>query len=185
MSFAARAVEMRESVALVWIEPTPEDDEVEAVLQVWSSLQTDSAVRAVAVLSRAEHFSFSIPTEESLPGPRLIGPKAAGLLKPFGVGLRGKVFDFGLQLLADADVSIATVDVLLADTSSDRGHLAQHAALLRGLLPVGEVSRLALLGARGAINAHRSVALGLVDAIVDVGDVESVIINRLRALSGF
>lgn len=184
MSLAVRSIEVRDSVALVWIEPTPEDGQLAVVARVWSSIQSDTDVRAVAVLSCADHFSSAATRAQSRGGPTLIGPKAMGLMKPFGVGLRGNVFDFGLQLLADADVSIATSDVLLADTSADRGHLAQHAALLNGLLPMGEVTRLALLGSRGAMTAQRSVTLGLVDALVDAADYESVLIRRLRALSG-
>ena len=113
-----------------------------------------------------------------------IAPKSSGLLKPFGVGLRGDVFDYALQLVGEADTVVAARDIRIADTTVRRGNHAVHAAWLRGSLPEGEINRLALLGPSSAITATRAAQLGLVDEIVDVDALEAALVRRLRRFSG-
>jgi enoyl-CoA hydratase/carnithine racemase len=117
-------------------------------------------------------------------GQVTIAPKSSGLLKPFGVGLHGNVFDYALQLIGEADTVVAVGDTRIADTTLRRGITSAHAAWLRGSLPDEEINRLTLLGPSGAITATRALELGLVDEIVGVDALEGALVRRLLRFSG-
>jgi acetyl-CoA C-acetyltransferase len=180
MSLAIDAVESDNGMALVRVVPRPDVADLLDVCACWVALQADPDVQAVAVLSASDDFSFGVMTDQEV----VIAPKRVGLLKPFGVGLRGDVYDCGLQLVADADVVIGTDDVLIGDTSVRRGAQARHAAWLHGLLPDTEIARLALLGVTSPMTAARAAKLGLLEAVVEPSALEASLVDRLRRLSG-
>jgi enoyl-CoA hydratase/carnithine racemase len=175
MSLAIDAVTSVDGIAIVRVVPQPDIDALVDVAACWVALEADTSVRAVAVLSSTDDFSFGVKPDVGV----TIAPKRVGLLKPFGVGLCGEVYDFGLQLVADADVVIATHDVLIGDTSMHRGVSARHAPWLQGLVPDLEVERLALLGAASPMTADRAVALGLLEEVVDRSELEYTLVRRL------
>jgi len=181
MSFGVDAVDQIHGIAMVRLHPRPDLNELGGVIACWHSLQADPGIRAVGVLSVSDDFSAAVIADED--DPVTIAPKSSGLLKPFGVGLRGGVFDYALQLVGDADTVIATSDARIADTNVRRGRPAVHAAWLFGSLPEGEINRLALLGSASAITAMRAAELGLVDEIVGVDALEPVLVRRLLRFS--
>jgi hypothetical protein len=182
MSIGIDAVDQAGGVAIVRVHSRSDSTELGAVISCWRSLQSDPAIRAVGVVSVSDDFSAAIGPEA---GDQVtIAPKSSGLLKPFGVGLRGGVFDYALQLVGEADTVVATSDTRIADTSVRRGLPAVHAAWLRGSLPEGEINRLALLGPSSAITATRAAELGLIDEIVGVDALEAALVRRLLRFSG-
>ncbi len=182
MSLCIDAVDHVDAIAVVRVLPCVDATELGGVIACWRALQDDPAVGAVAVLTSSEDFSSALPTDD--PDVVTIGPKSVGLVKPFGLGLRGDVFDYGLQLLGEADTVIVGGDTRIADTSIDNGRPAVHASRLSGSLPDAEINRLALLGLPGAMTAARAVELGLVDEIVVPSDLETRLMQRLLPLVG-
>lgn len=169
-----------DGVLLVHVMPTRDTRGLGKLLGLWCELRSEPTVQAVGLLSDDRHFSAAVGIDAECGDATLIGPKRHGLLQPFGVALRGDVFDFGLQLVADADVVIASRDVLLVDSSVRRGRPATHATTLNALLPTSELSRLALLGADGAMTAERAAELGAVSSIADVEDLRTALTSSLR-----
>jgi enoyl-CoA hydratase/carnithine racemase len=100
------------------------------------------------------------------------------------LGLRGDVFDYGLQLLGEADTVVVAGDTRIADTSVGSGLPAVHAGRLSGSLPDAEINRLALLGASSAMTAARALELGLADEIVEVSNLEIRLVQRLLRYTG-
>lgn len=182
MSLRVTSVDVVDGLALVHVAPSLDPSDLLAFPSVWDRMQQDPNVRAVAALPSGDDFATEAVGDGS--NDLQIRPKRCGLLKPFGVGLTGWVCDHGLQLLADADVSVATGDARIADTSATRGFAAAHAAELKGLIPDSEVRRLALLGAAGGMSAQRASDLGLIDAVVGNGDLERELRLRLERLLG-
>jgi enoyl-CoA hydratase/carnithine racemase len=181
MSVGIDAVDQLEGIAIVRLHARPDPCELADVVACWRSLQADRAVRAVAVVSIGENFSAAVLTDAG--DPMTIAPKSSGLLKPFGVALRGEVFDYALQLVGDADTVIATSDARIGDTNVRRGVRSVHAAWLIGSLPDAEINRLALLGPSNAMTALRAAELGLVDEIVDLDALEGALVRRLVRFS--
>jgi hypothetical protein len=182
MSIAIKSVRMVGVVAVVHVLPQSSSEALAAVDACFVALQEDLATRAVAVVSDAEDFSAeSTPPSTDAP---TISPKTLGLVKPFGVGLRGRVFDYGLRLVAEADVVVATDDVRLVDASLRQGHEAVHAGWLSAMLPSTEVARLALLGVVDGLTVVRATELGIVDEVVDPTMIEPILVDRLGRLCG-
>jgi enoyl-CoA hydratase/carnithine racemase len=180
MSLAIDTVTSVDGIAIVRVVPRPDTEALVDVGACWVALEADTSVRAVAVLSATDDFSYGVKPDIGT----IIAPKSVGLLKPFGVGLCGEVYDFGLQLVAEADVVIATRDVLIGDTSMHRGVRARHAPWLQGLVPELEVKRLALLGIASPMTTDRAVALGLLEEVVDRSELECTLVRRLWRRSG-
>lgn len=180
MSLVVKEVAVQGGIAVVRTAPCTDLQGVVELQRLWRSLQDDGAVSGVAVVGVDALFSAAALEETT--EPIVVAPKLLGLLKPFGVGLRGDVFDFGLQLVADADVVLATNDVLFADTGVERGQPAQSAPLLAPVLSQGEILRLSLLGRLGALSAQRALSLGMVDDVVDEADLLDSLLERVSAL---
>jgi enoyl-CoA hydratase/carnithine racemase len=181
MSVGIDAVDQLDGIAIVRLHARPDLSELTGVITCWRSLQADPSVRAVGVLSVSDDFSAGVVADAS--DQLTIAPKSSGLLKPFGVGLCGDVFDYALQLVGEADTVIATSDARIAETTMSHG-LPVHAAWLRGSLPDMEINRLALLGSASALTATRAAELGLVDEIVGVDALEAALVRRLLRFSG-
>jgi hypothetical protein len=182
MSVGLDAVDQLDGISIVRLHSRPDPSELAGVTACWRRLQADPAVRAVAVLSVSKDFGAAVITDAG--DPVTIAPKSSGLLKPFGVGLRGDVFDFALQLVGDADTVVATSDARIGESTIPRGLPSIHAAWLRGSLPETEINRLALLGPSNALTATRAADLGLVDEIVSVDELEATLVRRLLRFSG-
>jgi hypothetical protein len=180
MSLGIDAVRKINGIAIVGVVPRPDRDRLGLFVDCWRALQLDQEVEAVAVISVGKNLSDALPTRED--DLITIAPKSVGLLKPFGVGLRGQVCDYALQLVGEADVVVATEGVRISDTNVGAGIPAVNVRWLRGSLPDAEISRLSLLP--GALAATRAAELGLVDEVVASADLEAAVTRRLRRFVG-
>ena len=134
-------------------------------------------------MSVSEDFGAAVVADAG--DPVTIAPKSSGLLKPFGVGLRGDVFDYALQLVGEADTVVATSDI--AYRRHDRASRSSVRFMPRGCVDRFRRRRsigLALLGPSSAMTATRAAELGLVDEIVDVDALEAALVRRLLRFSG-
>ncbi len=103
----------------------------ERLRSLWSVFELDAGVDVVTVEAIGIPVAPS-PAEvrsPTVPGPS-IGPRSCGLLKPLVVGLTGDAANETLEVVADADIVIATRQVELFDTSVDGGQVAAHAVYL-------------------------------------------------------
>jgi hypothetical protein len=182
MSVGIDAVDQAGAIAIVRLRSRSDSTELDDVISCWRSLQSDPAIRAVGVVSVTDDFGVARGSDAG--DEVMIAPKSSGLLKPFGIGLHGHVFDYALQLMGEADTVVATSDTRIADTTIRRGLTSAHAAWLRGSLPAGEINRLALLGPSSALTATRALELGLVDEIVGLDALEATLVRRLLRFSG-
>jgi len=141
----------------------------ERLRSLWSVFELDAGVDVVTVEAIGIPVAPS-PAEvrsPTVPGPS-IGPRSCGLLKPLVVGLTGDAANETLEVVADADIVIATRQVELFDTSVDGGQVAAHAVYLWTRFPTHNVTRMALLGRHGALTAERALQLGIVTEIVEL-----------------
>lgn len=98
MSVGIDSVDQLDGIAIVRLHARPDPCELADVVACRRSLQADPAVRAVAVVSVSENFSAAVLTDAG--DPMTIAPKSSGLLKPFGVGLRGSLPEAEINRLA-------------------------------------------------------------------------------------
>jgi hypothetical protein len=156
-------------------------------VSVWPILQLDSDVASVAVMGSGTDFNRSTRADDLFTGSAgrlgFVGPKSNGLLKPCGLALTGESFDQTIDLLIEADVVLVADDVRIGDSSGDLGIQSSFAPLLNELVPTGEISRMGLLGSRGAMTAERAVTFGLAQAIVDRRFLRTELEARLRHLA--
>lgn len=150
----------------------------------WPLLQLDDDVIGVIVLARPTRGEREPPLRGEA-GDRIcrIGPKTNGLLKPIGVAVAGPIRDDALQLVAEADVVVATPESSFGDTSAAQGALAVHAFALGNQLPRWEVTRMALGGEKaGVMSSQRAAQLKLVDVVVPSSRLEAELADRITRL---
>jgi len=154
-----------------------------AVLRsAWSRLEQSSRVKAVKVIasSAGQHCPVLFPRDEDRGS---LGPKTNGLLKPFGVAIRGPARNAILELIAEADVVVATADASFADSSMFHGLTPVHSINLKKMLPDSEVSRIALLGDKQPMSSARALELHLIDALATEDELEPELDRRLKRLA--
>jgi E-phenylitaconyl-CoA hydratase len=96
-----------------------------------------------------------------------INPLRHELWTPFVVAVNGVCTGVGLQLLADADVVVASANAWFLDTHVSVGQVSALEPI--GLVPrigLGQVLKMCLLGKNGRIPATEALRIGLVDEVV-------------------
>jgi enoyl-CoA hydratase/carnithine racemase len=157
----------------------------------WKGLRTNEDVRCVVLTGAGEKaFCTGIDRAESIdqyledptavqgtgrvtspfmyddPGDSL-NPKANDLWKPVIAAINGMACGGALYMLGEADIIIAAEHATFFDPHVTYGMVAGfESAHLMQKLPLGEVLRVALLGARERMSAERAHQLGLVSEIV-------------------
>jgi enoyl-CoA hydratase/carnithine racemase len=168
-------------IALVTLGPQWNPTEGASELRsIWRQLAEDPSVEAVIAIASSAGQECE-PTAAGSEHRETVGPKTNGLLKPFGVGVRGTVRNEALELVGEADVVVATPDATFADTSVARGMHPVHALALRAFLPRFEILRIALLGGKAPMSCERALQLKLVSVVVSDDELEAEVRRRVKA----
>jgi enoyl-CoA hydratase/carnithine racemase len=147
---------------------------------IWRQFAGDPSVKGVITIASSAGEDCE-PTTSGSGHRETVGPKTNGLLKPFGVGVRGVVRNEVLQLVGEADVVVATPEATFADTSVASGMLPIHAMALKALLPPQEMLRIALLGEKAPMSCDRALQLELVSVVVPDDELEAEVRRRVKA----
>jgi enoyl-CoA hydratase/carnithine racemase len=165
--------------------------------QVWTSLRTNDAVRAVVLTGAGDQaFCSGIDREESIqrgylerrplegrsgqvstpfmyndPGSN-INPKQNDMWKPVVAAVNGMACGGALYMLGEADIIVAVEHATFFDPHVTYGMVAGFESMhLLQKLPLGETLRVALLGANERMSAQRAHQLGLVSEIVPAAEL--------------
>jgi enoyl-CoA hydratase/carnithine racemase len=149
---------------------------------VWKRLRTDDSVRC-AVLTAAGDRAFCtgvdrarVPEDEASfdydpfsyddPGEDL-GPKSCGLWKPVIGAVNGMACGGAFYMLGECDFLIAAETATFFDPHTTAGMAAVYEPILMvQRMPLGEISRLSLLGSHERMSATRAHQVGLVSEVV-------------------
>jgi enoyl-CoA hydratase/carnithine racemase len=165
--------------------------------QVWTSLRTNDAVRAVVLTGAGDKaFCTGIDRQEAIqegyiekkatpsksgrvstpfmyndPGEN-INPKQNDLWKPVIAAVNGMACAGALYMLGEADIVIAAEHATFFDPHVTYGMVAGFESVhLFQKLPLGETLRVALLGANERMSAARAHQLGLVSEVAPLAEL--------------
>jgi enoyl-CoA hydratase/carnithine racemase len=158
--------------------------------QVWQSLRTNDAVRAVVLtgagdrafctgIDRSEvpaseaEYKFDPYTYED-PG-RVIGPRSQGLWKPVIAAVNGMACGGAFYLLGESDFIIASETATFFDPHVTYGMPAVFEPnLMASRMPFGDLMRMTLMGTHERISARKAEMMGMVTQVVAPGDLLAV-----------
>ena len=172
-----------DGIASLFLGPNWSPPEGTAILRsIWPRLQRLPEVKAVSVVASSSglHCAQLFPRDEDRGS---CGPKSNGLLKPFGIAIKGSARNAILELIAEADVGVATHDATFADTSMFQGLTPEHSIALKKVLPDLEVTRISLIGERDPMSSARALELHLIEAVVSDDQLEPELNRRLAWLA--
>jgi enoyl-CoA hydratase/carnithine racemase len=141
-------------------------------MQLWAKLGADPRVLSTAAVVRLG----AAPELDLSP----IGPKAAGMVRPFVLGLDGYIVGSIYELVEQADAVIATNTSKCGPPDVAIAALDTHAVRR---LPLQELARLALLQEEGAMSVRRARQLGFVDEVVTPEELEIATIRRAQEMT--
>jgi enoyl-CoA hydratase/carnithine racemase len=165
------------------------------VRDVWRSLRTNDDIRC-AVLTGAGERAFCVGVDRNAddtyvvfekdtfygtsnnfmyddPGDDL-GPKANDLWKPVICAVNGMACGGAFYMIAEADIVIAADHATFFDPHVTYGQAAVYEPIkLLQHISLGNVLRMALLGARERISAQTAEQIGLVTQVVPMADLEA------------
>jgi enoyl-CoA hydratase/carnithine racemase len=170
--------------------------------QVWGSLRFNDDVRAVVLTGAGDKaFCTGVDRGELRPdwgdsgpgritggdnelkvaGPfmyddpgRYLGPRACDLWKPVIVAVNGMACGGAFFMLGEADIIIASEHATFFDPHVSYGMPSTFESMhMLQRLPIGEISRLALLGNAERMSAERAREIGLVSEVVPGADLRS------------
>jgi enoyl-CoA hydratase/carnithine racemase len=163
------------------------------VRDVWRSLRTNDDVRC-AVLTGAGERAFCVGVDRNAsdtyivfekrtlygtsnnymyddPG-RDLGPKANDLWKPIICAVNGMACGGAFYMLAECDIIIAAEHATFFDPHVTYGQAAVYEPImLRQYVSLGNVLRMALLGARERVSAQTALQIGLVTQVVPAAEL--------------
>lgn len=103
---------------------------------------------------------------------RFLGPKANDLWKPVICAVNGMACGGAFYMIAESDIVIAAEHATFFDPHVTYGQAAVYEPmLLRQHISLGNVLRMALLGAHERIGAQTALQIGLVTDVVAAGDL--------------
>ena len=195
MEFDTLEYEESEGVAVVTLNRPEKHNAFNETMQrelreVWRSLRTNDAVRAV-VLTGAGERAFctgidrsEVPTSDAEyyfdpytyedPG-RTIGPRSQGLWKPVVAAVNGMACGGGFYLLGESDFLIASENATFFDPHVTYGMPAVfEPTLMASRMPFGDLMRMTLMGTHERISARRAEMLGMVTQVVPAGELLDV-----------
>ena len=113
-----------------------------------------------------------------------INPLRNGLWTPLVVAVNGVCTGAGLQFVGDADVVVASTNATFLDTHVSVGQVsALEPVALVPRIGMGRVLKMCLLGENGRISAEEAHRIGLVDELVDPGDLTDRSLQLARQLT--
>ena len=193
--------EQRDGVAIVTLNRPQVHNAFNAAMQhelrhVWSTLRTNDDVRAVILTGAGEKaFCTGIDRSESIEGfladpdgqrragrvstPFMfndpgsdINPKQNDLWKPVIAAVNGMACGGALYMLGESDIIIAAEHATFFDPHVSYGMVAGFETVhLLQKLPLGEMLRIALLGAHERMSAARAHQVGLGSEVVPAGEL--------------
>jgi enoyl-CoA hydratase/carnithine racemase len=163
------------------------------VKDLWRSLRVDDDVRC-AVLTGAGERAFCVGIDRNAddtyvvfekstlygtsnnymyddPG-RDLGPKANDLWKPVVCAVNGMACGGAFYMIAESDIVVAADHATFFDPHVTYGQAAVYEPMmLRQYISLGNVLRMALLGARERVSAQTALQIGLVTEVVPGADL--------------
>jgi enoyl-CoA hydratase/carnithine racemase len=161
----------------------------------WRALRADDSVRAIVLtgagdrafctgLDRTAVTPGDVPDDAPIgfrgltpmhfddPG-ELISPKTSGdLWKPIVAAVNGMACGGAFYLLAECDILIAAESATFFDPHTTYGMAAVYEPMMMlQRMPLGEVLRMALLGAHERMSAGRAHEIGMVQEVVPAADL--------------
>jgi enoyl-CoA hydratase/carnithine racemase len=163
------------------------------VKDVWRSLRANDDVRCV-VLSGAGERAFCVGIDRNAPDTYVVfekstlygtsnnymyddpgkdlGPKTNDLWKPVICAVNGMACGGAFYMIAESDIVIAADHATFFDPHVTYGQAAVYEPImLRQQISLGNVLRMALLGARERISAQTALQIGLVTQVVPAGEL--------------
>jgi enoyl-CoA hydratase/carnithine racemase len=163
------------------------------VRDMWRSLRVNDDVRAVVLTGAGERAfcvgidrkgddTYVVFQQSTLYGTsnnymyddpgRDLGPKANDLWKPVICAVNGMACGGAFYMIAEADIIIAAEHATFFDPHVTYGQAAVYEPMmLRQYISLGNVLRMALLGARERISAQTALQMGLVTEVVPADEL--------------
>lgn len=152
----------------------------------WTHIRNSDTVRCVVLTAAGDRAFCSGVERDSIadeppydpmtyqdPGQRL-GPRANECWKPVIVAVNGMACGGAFYLIGEADFIIAADHATFFDPHITFGMAPVfETAQLLDRMPIGELSRMMLLGSHERISAQRAHAIGLVSEVVPVSELLS------------
>jgi enoyl-CoA hydratase/carnithine racemase len=161
----------------------------------WRSLRANDDVRC-AVLTGAGERAFCVGIDRNAPETYIVfdqntlygtsnnymyddpgrdlGPKANDLWKPVICAVNGLACGGAFYMIAESDIVIAAEHATFFDPHVTYGQAAVYEPImLRQYLSLGNVLRMALLGARERVSAQTALQIGLVTEVVPLAELAS------------
>jgi E-phenylitaconyl-CoA hydratase len=154
---------------------------------IWADVRTDDDVRAVIVTGTGErHFCTGADVKEvaesgtttssaqSVRTAIVWSPLQNDVWKPVICAVNGLVAGGGLHFVADADIVVAAETATFMDTHVSVGQVGAVENIgLAHRMPLGAVLRMTLMGRSYRMPAARAYALGLVDEVVPLAELDT------------
>ncbi len=152
----------------------------EEVGELWRRVREDDQIRAVVLRAAGDRaFCTGLDVRDGPwwtgvnvwsqqdPGAKL-GPKQQGVWKPVIAAVHGMAAGGAMYFLNEADLIICSEDAEFFDPHADGGIVSalEPVGMLHRGVPLGDVLRWALAGARERIGAQTALRLGLVTEVV-------------------
>ena len=161
----------------------------EGLLETWASLVDDHVVRSIVVTGvgdRAFCTGMDLKAFAERGGPRPVKADVHEELRVTPLAVNGVCTGAGLHFIADADVVLASANATFLDTHVGVGQVAAIEPIT--LLPrigLGNALRMTVLGRHGRISAEEALRIGLIDEVVEPGDLQARAIELAKqAASG-
>jgi len=160
---------------------------LDGLLETWTSLADDRSVGAIVVTGagdRAFCTGMDLKGFVERGGPSPIKPNVHEELRvtplhcdiwmPTVVAVNGVCTGAGLHFIADADIVVAASTATFLDTHVSVGQVtAIEPITLLPRIGLGNVLRFTVLGRHGRIGADEALRIGLVDEVVEPGDLQA------------
>jgi len=161
---------------------------------LWANLAADRSLRCVVLTGRGRGFCAGAdvgdlqaerkPRSTDVHGELAFVP-GWQLSVPVIVGVNGVCAGGGLHFVADADIVIAAASATFVDPHVDVGQVSGiEPASLALRAPLGVVSRLALLGRAGRLDAYAAQTAGIVTEVVEDHHLGARLSEMAEAIEG-
>ncbi|MGR6999274.1 enoyl-CoA hydratase/isomerase family protein [Yinghuangia aomiensis] len=186
--FATLAYEQHDGVAWVTLNRPERHNAINLVMieelhGLWRALRHDDDVRVIVVTGAGERAfctgldrgtEIAQPSSPYMPEDPMpmIGPKTSDLWKPVIVAVNGMACGAAFYLLGECEFIIAADHATFFDPHTTYGMVSGFESThMIQRMPLGEVTRLTLLGNAERISAQRAYEIGMVSQVVPGADL--------------